>query len=854
MRLRQLLATGSLWLLGSACTEFPSIPDTGCGNRVIELGTEDCDTFDPYPGSLCRPKGTENECRLDCAFDDNGVQRKCPLGWGCNADSICRPPSGQFTETSLASDVGAWTLKAGDFDADGRQEVMSSEPLDATGATRLRFNHFDAQGALIETQLFPKTLLSPTINQISEGDAISDIAFTTGALGVMYGRRDRSWVPEVFSSYRRRQASVRVVGVYDRTVQWSPPFATLISFPTETGFYLADPDTGGLTERLSIPGRIDQLVGDLVSGNIFADSKHSPCFEPVYAMRGATHFSIVDACDSDDQGAVVWRATFLSSEIPLVPAARIDAAPQVLDMDGDGNLDVLLGANGRPYVAFGDGSSLAAATPYLAHARDPAFPQGTPLAVADFSGDGALDFVYPDRLLVSRTAYPGAIPSYQKIGNRHTSPWTVAKIADFNGNHLLDVVAGSSGSLNLDFFNGTGTANLAASVVSTSAPVQFLSAGDFDGDRITDLSLCEVPLPDQTVSTVKVAFGSAFAALGSPLAVGQIAHLEALGSYQDTGRDNLTVCSGETVDSVQSGALTLFAGGPDRIPFAPLALTEFSSTGSVQDANAFAVVSGRFVSSNQADLLALAFFDPIGGSSPINVWSVPAIAKLGSAPARLPGALDPRLTPVAFSRDNDGSFSANVASASADFDDDGRDEAVFAMPADGGSHCGLLLIGADAQGSFGSVERSPLMIEEPCTDPQILPVRFPGDRAVHLALLTGPSNGEGRHLYLLWNDGAGQFSAENRVLVSDSKHSPQAFTLLPAEEGLGGFAYITQNSLSVVRAPNGREFADSQLLRSVAVSNGTGIVAADVNGDHVSDLVFSESGKLHVLIAGLTLP
>ncbi|HEY0467271.1 MAG TPA: VCBS repeat-containing protein, partial [Polyangiaceae bacterium] len=807
-------------------------------------------------GTHCQEPGTPFECYLDCASGKNGLQNLCPPGWGCDEDSICHEPSGTFTESSLASDVGAWTLNAGDFDGDGRQEVMSIEPLDATGATRLRFNYFDAQGALTDTQLFPKMVLSPTVDQISEGDTNSDIAFTTGALSVMYGRRDRSWVPEIFSSYRRPNASVRVVGIYDRPVQWSSAFTTLITFPTGTGFYLGEAKTGKLTERLPVPGSIDELAGDLVSGSVFEDTKHSPCYEPVFAMRGASYFSVVDVCDTDPQGAAVWRTKFLLTQIPLVPPARVDAAPQLIDMNGDGHLDVLLGASGRPYVAFGDGSVLSPATPYSVHEDDPAFPPGTPLAAADFSGDGALDFVYPDRLVVSRTAHFGAIPTYKDIGNRQTSPWTVAKIADFNGNGTLDVVAASSGSLNLDFFNGTGTDNLSPSLVSTSAPVQLLSAGDFDGDLITDLALFEVPLSEQSVSSLKVAFGSAFAPLGSPLAVGQIEHVEALGSYQESGRDNLAVCSHEFVDSVKHGALTLLTGGPDRVPYAPLTLTEFSSNDSVANALSFSVVSGTFLGPHQTDLVALAFFPPEPGEPPppINVWSVSAITQPGSASARLPGALDPRLSPVTFTLDN-ASFSADVAVASADFDGNGRDEAIFAMPADGGSRCGLLLIGTDDHGSFGSAARTPMIIDEQCADPQISAVQFPGDqRRPDLALLTGRANATDRRLYVLWNDGNGGFSEQNRVLVS-ALDSPQAFTVLPLDQGHGGFAYITKDALRLVDAPTERVFAGPQLLPDdVIVNHGTGIVSADVNGDHLNDLVFSESGKLRVLKAGLNMP
>ncbi len=248
-----LFALGSFCLLGSACTEFPSIPGQGCGNHVVE-GSEDCDGFPRNGGTDCLRPGSTFECHFDCSLADSGPARLCPQGWGCDADSVCREPSGQFIESSQSSDVGAWALSAGDFDGDGRQDVVSSEPLDATGATRLRFNYFDANGALAETRLFPKSLLSPSFNQISAGDTITDVAFTSGTLSVMFGRRDRTWLPEVFSSYRRPNASVRIVGVYDRAVAMNDPFVTLISFPSGTGFYLGDSAKDTLVEHVAVPG------------------------------------------------------------------------------------------------------------------------------------------------------------------------------------------------------------------------------------------------------------------------------------------------------------------------------------------------------------------------------------------------------------------------------------------------------------------------------------------------------------------------------------------------------------------------------------------------------------------------
>jgi hypothetical protein len=865
LALIQRLGLGLLCALGSACTEFPTIAASGCGNHVIE-GKEDCDGFPTDKGTVCLPPGSAFECHFDCSFGDNGKQIPCPNGWGCDADFVCRAPTNSFTESSLSPDVGAWSLTAGDFDGDGRHDVVSAEPLDAQGATRLRFNYFDAQGALSETRLFPKTLLSPSIHLISKDDAVSDVAFTVGPIGVMKGRSDRTWVPEVFSSYRRDNASVRIVGVYHQAVGFSAAFTTLISSADgENGFYLGNPDTGKLEIRVSVPGSIDQLVGDLVSGSVFEDTKHSPCLEPVFAMRGDTHFSVVDTCDTDEKGTVIWRPTFTLTEIELVPPAPIDAPPQLVDMNNDKHLDVLLGAGGRPYVAYGDGQALASAVPYIY--PDPnVFPAGTPLAVGDFSDDEVLDFVFPDRLLASIKAYPGAVPVYVELPNRHTSPWTAAIIADFNSNGKPDVVTASSGSLNIDFFNAIGPGFLSGSLISTSAPVQFMTAGDFDSDLTTDLAFSEVPPVDgEPKGTLKVAFGNAFSLPGSPVNIGQVERIESVNSFRDAGRDNLAVCSNEIIGSMQNGALTLLSGGPDRVPFAPLALTEFSSNRNVQDAGSLAVVSGHFVNLDQAGVLALAFFSPRPGervTPPINVWSVPAITEPGAVSLRLPGQLDSRLNPFQINFD-DGSVSADVASAAEDLDGDQLDEGIFAMPADGGAHCGILVIGADSRGELGSASQKPIIIDEPCADPQIQAVRFLAlepktkeeaeENPFHLALLTGKSDADNRHLYVLWNDGHGQFSGQNITLIS-AQDSPQGFTVLPLDRASNGLVYITKNAMSLVRAPIARDFPTPDVVPGgVPVKNGTGIVAADVNGDHLSDLVFSESGQLRVLKAGLVV-
>jgi hypothetical protein len=850
-------ALASLWL-ASACTNFPSIESGVCGNGIVDAPREDCDDLDAK--SSCRPKGSEGECHFDCSQAD-GHGASCPSGWGCDSSAICRAPSATFALPSSWLDVDAWSLTAGDFDGDGRGDIMTSEPLDSIGGTRLAFLYFDEQGELEDQRPFPKFLLSPTVKDLT-GEGRSDVAFAAGAIGLMLGRKDRTWVPETFSSYRLANAAVRVVNVYTEHIQSQAPIVPVLDLPGGSGFFVANA-SGQLEERAPLGGRIADLSGDPVSGNLFEGVSSSPCLEPVFALRGKTHFTVVDTCTAPE-GVVEWRSAFESHDVALEPAAKIDSAPQVVDMNGDGHLDVLVGAGGKPYVAYGDGLTLSVAVPYrLPIIATPALSDeiSTPLAAGDFSGDGLPDFVFADHLLVSSKRASDGLTVYSPgLRNRLGSTWTAAKIGDFNANGRQDVVAASQGGLNLEFYNGTGTANLTDSIITTTSPVQFLGTGDFDGDLIDDLVMVETPPPGETKSPVQVAFGSSFGVPGAPLTVAQVLQPETLATYHDAGIGSIVIGSHEVIAGVPSAALTILAGNADRVPYAPFALTELASNGSVEDSAAFSIAVGSFSGVAEADLLALAFPAssqyPVGGP-PSQPWLFPAIEAPGSAPSRLAANLDARLSPTRFF-DDGLDFEASAASAAADLDGDKRDEAIFAMPAGSqGEQCGVVIFGAAGAASHGVRARDPILIGEPCADPQIAAVDADADGFVDLALLTGESTATTRKLLVLWNDGTGGFSSSQVTQISGPDDSPQAFTPLAGTPGSPnasarpfGFAYVTNDRVAFVAWSGAHEFA-APLSLLESLSGGSGIAASDVNGDGVIDLVVALSGKLGVLKAQL---
>ena len=227
------------------------------------------------------------------------------------------------------------------------------------------------------------------------------------------------------------------------------------------------------------------------------------------------------------------------------------------------------------------------------------------------------------------------------------------------------------------------------------------------------------------------------------------------------------------------------------------------------------------------------------------------VESLDAATVRFAARLDPRLQPI---YGHGVQIGANVVAASADLDGDTRDESVWAISADDGKRCGLFLAGVATEPVPALLPRATLFIDEPCPGAQLRLVDADGDGAVDIAFLTGGPGLPNRKLMVLWNDGKGGFSSTIRAVLNNAGDSPEQFTVLPGTPMRGlGFAYVTATGAVLVSAAGTpRQFGTP--LGLGALRNGSGIVAADVNGDGVLDLVLAASGDLSVLQAELFSP
>lgn len=854
-----------LWLFALvACKPLPVIADDVCGNGVIEDG-EDCDTFSPDPSSACLPQGSLGECHWDCRARNDGSRPSCPAGWGCDAAALCRPPSGDYAPAIDYAVTRVDSLLAADFDGDGRCDLSSREPLNRLGEATLRFHYFDSELQLDASGELPNLVLSPSLGDIDQ-DGLPDVLFSDGRLGAALGRADRNWLPETFSSYRLASAHLNIVSIADETIQGVSGYLALTTLDDVPGFYVPDPETGRLMLRGTLEAEFKEVLGPPVSGELFEDSRSAPCREVVFGLRGRGEFVVGRACERDaESGQLRWRDEMAFETVGLKPASELDAPPQIVDVDLDGHLDVLVGAAGAAFVAYGDGARLHPAVPYHVMAENlrPAAndgseaegaPQanpddaptetdlqlGMPLACGDVTQDGALDFVFPDFVATSRRLLADGPLTFETAALNTAVPWTQARIADFNGNGALDIVLASDQGLNIEFLSGQAGPFLVQSSILTDGPVLDSSVGDFDGDSIADLAFVEAGGAERGAARLSIAFGD-YLQTPSPRAVGRVAGPEQLASYTEVGLGHLGVAASVKVQGERHATLTLFDGTPTRALMAPLELNHFAVDQSVEPSLALAMGLGRFRTGEHRDVLVLSTKAEDLDAAKWTYWLVPDLALGQPEPKPLHGALQAGLVP---SHVEGLEFGFNVASASADFDHDGVDELLLAMPsaADG---CGLVL---EAVADAAVVHRfaEPLRLPEACPRPQLMAIDVDADAWLDIAIATGDPGK--RVLRVLWNR-AGEFELERSTRVTSEAHSPEAFTWTRGLSTPGHFAYVTPNAVELVeRVGRGQVSSPRRLAR---VEAGTGIAAGDFNGDGVDDLAIAASGRLSILAAEL---
>jgi hypothetical protein len=165
-----------------------------------------------------------------------------------------------------------------------------------------------------------------------------------------------------------------------------------------------------------------------------------------------------------------------------------------------------------------------------------------------------------------------------------------------------------------------------------------------------------------------------------------------------------------------------------------------------------------------------------------------------------------------------------------------------------GARC-LLSIARLQKSGGGFPTTPPLALPGPCEDDtQLSIVDLDGDGARDALVLVG---GETRRLLALWGNGRGDLAVDSATDLSPPGAALRSFALLKNASGAASIAAVSNDTLYVLPSPSQGGASSAEVTAITPLSGGSGVTAADVDGDKVEDLVVAEAGSVRLLRAEL---
>ncbi len=560
---------GALLLL-SGCQNLQELSVDGtCGNRITEpLSNEDCDGFAPM-GLTCGTAGKVGACRFTCATGS----AVCPSGWSCGSDQVCRFPSGELVEGSRQQFAPApgFRPQTGDFDGDGRQDLVAY----SEGSIKIRYG--GGPGGFTRSETFridrpDGELLIADVN----GDRRSDVvAPLRPAPLLLLGGRD-GLVAKVNPTLELPVMGGGVSRTFN--IGKAPPnehtpvsinhipMGFTLRFPLEPNpgdvARLGQPqDRGEFSDAFAVLSRALGRVQD--NRDLIAVSFKTR--RQVYLIE----------TECSGLGCTAREMVTIDSEIMGINSSLFT------DIDGNGQMDLLLIANNQAAVAYRMGNQWCpnllpncpgenTAGEFELNDEDEVL-QGVcaeVLGAYELSGDELADFVTPCGVFINLGIMPGSPRISTTLAYEPGSAlWNHAVVGDFNRDGFRDLALSVGNQPSLTFLIGTGTRFLNPAQVSLSAPISTAQPqiGDVDGDLYEDLVFAD------TDGRISVLFGDPQGAPSQSTTVGTLSQIRSLstGNLSLSGTidgisDLIVVSSSTAADGTGLDQFTILAGSAER--------------------------------------------------------------------------------------------------------------------------------------------------------------------------------------------------------------------------------------------------------------------------------------------------
>lgn len=897
--LRPLLVGFVVLLLD--CAALDKLPEQTCGNGVVD-SNEDCDTF---PTGQCGAPATPGACRLACGKQGDGNVLACPDGWGCGTSGFCRQPTGTFEPSSEPVSAGVTTMLVGDFDGDGKKDILGS-----SGATSKGRIHYFNGSAAPQVVALPGVLAVPLVDDF-DGDGRSDIAFgytfrgsrqavegilepdTQSGYAIILGQPDREVVMKLFPALTVTGFDAVIVPLSTNRPGDLPPSAAgnpilgVATFALRTGEIVTaltsldgernDPATGFFQK---LPGAIADLGGDPVAASIFDGVARSTCGEVVLPFHtgGGAHVLVYSPCVRM-AGRVQWSSDAPKTiDIPGETLTRVFVA----DVDNDGHQDLIVGTSTsaqkiKVRVAYGN----ATGTDLEPLVDAPSDISDVPLASGDLDLDKRTDLVLPGGVLISRAKVANGADAGAGDGGLDGGPapagranlawqnlptptkrWTVARVADVNRDQWPDVIGASAYEPDIDVLEGTATVVMPPFSIPTTGSVTNLEVGDFDFDHNADIAFVQAR-PASSEREVAISYGRALTMPPeSPRPAGRLDGIRQV-FVTPTG---LAITSTSISPAAAAGApgttfsLAQLLSSGERQPVAPLLFSSAAEPPTVRREFATRRLVSAPSLASKTDLIGLvAQTDYIRANGKrsadptYGVW----IAVGTAADAFMPPVMQIALSDLPAVDKSTDTFLVQMVAG--DLDGDGKAEIVAVAPDVTGTGASLLVIHPGPMTTVPSGDPIPERTTPGATRAQLLDVD--GDGHLDLVAVMRDTKTKLLQVSVFFGDGKANLALPGQVISlpipageAVDAYAALGFTQIttgagpPSSSGAKRreLAIITPHHLFRASVQVGRTFRVEPVSAFGSITYGSAVVAGDFDGDGVDDLAIADQGSIRI--------